>query len=132
MDFPARAEFAGVLALDPFGRHADILKALQTAGRPGVINFPSITTIDGKCAQVSRTGIGVDTEIALLRAAVAQGFGALALVDSFAMAQEALGVSVSGLVPARRADEGVLAELSELARETPLGLLRLPDAFATT
>lgn len=121
--------FAGVLALDPFRRHADILKALEIAGCRGIVNFPSVTAIDGEMrASLEDLGYGVKTELDLLRTAVAQGFSALALVDGFAMAQEALAIGISGLVAARRVDEGVIAELSEIARGTTLGLFRLPDA----
>ncbi len=121
--------FAGVLALDPFRRHVDILKALKIVGCPGIVNFPSVTAIDGEMrASLEDFGYGVKTEIELLRRAVAQGFSALAFVDGFAMAQETVAIGVSGLVAARHTNEGVLAELSELAQETTLGLFRLPDA----
>ncbi|WP_439366077.1 phosphoenolpyruvate hydrolase family protein [Bradyrhizobium sp. DASA03005] len=121
--------FAGVFALDPFRRHSDILKALEIVGCPGIVNFPSVTGIDGEMrASLEDFGFGVKTEIELLRRAVAHGFSALALVDGFAMAQEAVAVGVSGLVAARHTKESVLVDLPELARETALGLFRLPDA----
>lgn len=125
---PARI-FAGVLALDPFRRRTDILKALETAGCSGIVNFPSVTSIDGDMrASLENFGYGVKTELELLRTAVEQGFSALALVDSFVMAQEAIAIGVSGLVAARHTNEEILAELSELAQGTTLGLFRLPDA----
>lgn len=125
---PARI-FAGVLALDPFRRHVDILKALEMAGCSGIVNFPSVTSIDGEMrTSLEDLGYGVKTELDLLRTAVEQGFSALALVDSFVMAQEAVAIGVSGLVAARHTNEEILAELSELAQETTLGLFRLPDA----
>ncbi|WP_018240309.1 phosphoenolpyruvate hydrolase family protein [Ensifer sp. BR816] len=121
--------FAGVLALDPFRRHADILKALETAGCAGIVNFPSVTAIDGEMrVSLEDFGYGAASEINLLRAAVAKGFAALALVDSFGMAQEAVAIGVSGLIAARHANDAMLAELSELAHETRLGLFGLPDA----
>ncbi|ASY60619.1 MULTISPECIES: phosphoenolpyruvate hydrolase family protein [Sinorhizobium] len=127
------ALFAGVLALDPFRRHADILKALDSAGCHGVVNFPSVTAIDGEMRiSLEDFGYGVKSELALLRAAVVKGFSALAVVDSFGMAQEALAIGVSGLIAARHANEAMLAELSELGRETLLGLFRLPDAVSKT
>ncbi|WP_439406561.1 phosphoenolpyruvate hydrolase family protein [Bradyrhizobium sp. DASA03076] len=123
-----RQIFAGILALDPFRRHVDILKTLESAGCSGIINFPSVTAIDGEMRiSLEDLGYGITTEIDLLRTAVAHGFRALALVDSFAMAQEALVVGASGLVATRHANEGELSKLSELARETTLGLFRLPD-----
>ncbi|THK36749.1 hypothetical protein EHS39_18330 [Ensifer sp. MPMI2T] len=125
--------FAGVLALDPFRRHADILKALANAGCHGVVNFPSVTAIDGEMrVSLEDFGYGVKSELALLRAAVAKGFSALAVVDSFGMAQEALAIGVNGLIAARHANDAMLAELSELGRETLLGLFRLPDAVRKT
>ncbi|BAV52736.1 hypothetical protein MLTONO_p0266 (plasmid) [Mesorhizobium loti] len=124
-----RQTFAGVLALDPFRRHVDILKALGTASCPGVVNFPSVTAIDGEMrVSLEDYGYGVTTEINLLRMAVAKGFGALAVVDSFGMAQEAVTIGVSGLIAVRHTSDAMLAELSELAHETTLGLFRLPDA----
>lgn len=127
--FRPRRIFAGVLAVDPFRRHADILKALEIAGCAGIVNFPSVTAIDGEVrTNLEGFGYGVKTELDLLRTAVAQGFSALALVDSFAMAQEALAFGVSGLIAARRVDAGLVAQLSEIARGTTLGLFRLPDA----
>lgn len=121
--------FAGVFAIDPFRRQVDILKTLEIAGCAGIVNFPSVTAIDGEMrASLEDISYGAKTEIDFLRTAVARGFRALALVDSFAMAQEALAVGVCGLVAARHATEEVLGELSELARETTLGLFRLPDA----
>ncbi|WP_247323728.1 phosphoenolpyruvate hydrolase family protein [Bradyrhizobium sp. 141] len=125
-----RQIFAGVLAHDPFRRHQDILKALKIAGCRGIVNFPSITAIDGEMrASLEEFGCGVKAEIELLHAAVDQGFSALALVDDFAIAKEAVAAGVDGLVTARRKDERVLGELSELAQETTLGLFRLPDAI---
>ncbi|OWK19975.1 hypothetical protein AJ88_35130 [Mesorhizobium amorphae CCBAU 01583] len=121
--------FAGVFALDPFRRHVDILKALETAGCFGLVNFPSVTAIDGEMrVSLEDFGYGVTTEINLLRTAVAMGFRALAVVDSFTMAQEAVAAGVSGLIAPRHANETILAELSELAQETSLGLFQLPDA----
>ncbi|MDQ0562358.1 putative TIM-barrel enzyme [Rhizobium mesoamericanum] len=125
--------FAGVLALDPFRRHVDILKALEAAGCRGVVNFPSVTAIDGEMrVSLEDFGYGVATEINLLRAAVAKGFSALATVDSFAMAQDAVAIGASGLIAARHANEAMLAELSGLAHETSLGLFRLADAVGET
>ncbi|AYG70622.1 phosphoenolpyruvate hydrolase family protein [Rhizobium sp. CCGE531] len=125
--------FAGVLALDPFRRHVDILKALETAGCTGVVNFPSVTAIDGEMrVGLEDFGYGAATEINLLRAAVANRFSALAVVDSFGMAQEAVAIGVSGLIAARHATDAMLAELTELAHETTLGLFRLPDAIDET
>ncbi|WEX91684.1 phosphoenolpyruvate hydrolase family protein (plasmid) [Sinorhizobium garamanticum] len=125
--------FAGVFALDPFRRHVDILKALEAAGCHGVVNFPSVTAIDGEMrVSLEDFGYGVTAEINLLRTAVAKGFGALAVVDSFGMAQDAVTIGVSGLIAARHANDAMLAELSELAHETSLGLFRLPDAVGGT
>ncbi|TCU31328.1 phosphoenolpyruvate hydrolase family protein [Rhizobium azibense] len=126
---PTNQIFAGVLALDPFRRHADILNALETADCPGVVNFPSVTAIDGEMrVSLEDFGYGVTIEINLLRTAVAMGFSTLAVVDSFGMAQEAVAIGVSGLIATRQANDAMLAELLELAHETPLGLFRLPDA----
>ncbi|MCA1494843.1 phosphoenolpyruvate hydrolase family protein [Ensifer sp. NBAIM29] len=125
--------FAGVFALDPFRRHVDILKALKAAGCHRIVNFPSVTAIDGEMrVSLEDFGYGVTAEIGLLRTAVAKGFSALAVVDSFGMAHEAVTIGVSGLVAARHANDAMLAELSELAHETSLGLFRLPDAVGGT
>ncbi|ASY73716.1 phosphoenolpyruvate hydrolase family protein [Sinorhizobium fredii] len=125
--------FAGVFAIDPFRRHVDILKALEAAGCRRVVNFPSVTAIDGEMrVSLEDFGYGVTAEINLLRTAIAKGFSALAVVDSFAMAQEAVAIGVSGLVSARHANDAMLAELSELAHGTSLGLFRLPDAVGDT
>lgn len=121
--------FAGVLALDPFRRHADILKVIETSGCSGIANFPSITAIDGEMrVSLEGFGCGATTEINLLRSAVAKGFSALAVVDSLGMAQEAVTIGVSGLIAARHANDSMFADLSKLAQETRLGLLRLPSA----
>lgn len=125
---PQSQVYAGVFALDPFRRHVDILNALETVGWHGVVNFPSVTAIDGEMrVSLEDFGFGVTAEINLLRTAVAKGFSALAVVDSFGMAQEAVAIGVSGLIAARHANDAMLAELSELAHETSLGLFRLPD-----
>ncbi|MCZ4093667.1 phosphoenolpyruvate hydrolase family protein [Sinorhizobium psoraleae] len=121
--------FAGVFALDPFRRHVDILKALKAAGCHRVVNFPSVTAIDGEMrVSLEDFGYGVAAEISLLSTAVAKGFSALAVVDSFDMAQEAVAIGVSGLVAVRHANDAMLVELSKLAHENSLGLFRLPDA----
>lgn len=121
--------YAGVFALDPFRLHIDILRALETAGCPGVVNFPSVTAIDGEMrVSLEDFGYGTTTEISLLRTAVAKGFSALAMVDSSGMAQEAVTVGVNGLIAARHVNDAILAELLELAHVTKLGLFRLPDA----
>ena len=124
--------FAGVFAVDPFRRHVDILKALECAGWLGVVNFPSVTAVDGEMrASLEDFGYGVKTEVALLRTTIAKGFSALAVVDSFGMGQEAVAIGASGLIAARHANDATLAELSELAQETTLGLFRLPDVLGT-
>lgn len=121
--------FAGVLALDPFRRHVDILNSLEMAGCSGIVNFPSVTSIDGDMrASLEDLGYGVKTELDLLRTAIEHGFCALALVDNFVMAQEAIAIGVSGLIAARHTNEEILTGLSELAQGTTLGLFRLPDA----
>ena len=99
----------------------DILKALENVGCSAIVNFPSVTAIDGEMrTSLEEFGYGVKTEL-LLRRAVAQGGSALALVDSVATAQEALAIGVRGLVAPRYTNEGVLGALSELDTERHWG-----------
>ncbi|MBB5538848.1 phosphoenolpyruvate hydrolase family protein [Rhizobium giardinii] len=124
--------YAGVFALDPFRRHAEILRALECAGFTGVVNFPSVSMVDGEMRlSLDDLGYGAKTEISFLRAAVANGFSALALVDSSEIGREAVAAGVCGLIAVRHTTEAVLDELSKIARQTTLGLFRLPEAVGS-
>jgi hypothetical protein len=83
---PGQLVYAGVFCVDPFRRQQDILQALRHAGINGVVNLPSVGFIDGEVGTLlSGFSLGLEREIAFLRAARADGFrvaGCVATLDA--------------------------------------------------
>lgn len=61
--------YAGVFAADPLRTDAALIRAVKAAGVGGVINFPSVSFIDGEAgATMDHLGLGIDREIRFLKA----------------------------------------------------------------
>jgi len=60
--------YAGVFAVDTLRRSSQLIDSLKGSGVAGVINFPSVSFIDGEAAEVFKgLSLGVDREINFLR-----------------------------------------------------------------
>ena len=66
---------AGVLASDPVNPVEETLKRWRQLGVDGITNWPAIGFVDGSLRQwIEQEGWGVETEVALIRQAHAEGF----------------------------------------------------------
>jgi predicted TIM-barrel enzyme len=107
--------YAGIFAVDPFRRHADILAALKLAQFPRVANFPSLCLIDGEVRNdLEELGFGFSREVEFIRAAVGQGFSAAAVVDTAEAGAQMIVSGVSLLIAANASVE-TLSRLAGLA-----------------
>ena len=60
--------YAGIFAVDTLRRSSQLIDSLKGSGVAGVINFPSVSFIDGEAAEVFKgLSLGVDREINFLR-----------------------------------------------------------------
>src|SRR5688572_24923144 len=56
--------YAGVFAADPLRTEDALIRQLKAAGVSAVVNFPSVSFIDGKAgATLDQLGLGIDREI---------------------------------------------------------------------
>ncbi len=70
---------AGLLAADPTCAPADRLERLRAAGVAGIINYPSVSLLDGSLRQIyEANGCTVEAEISLLAMARSLGFATFA------------------------------------------------------
>jgi len=66
--------YAGVFAVDTLRRSSQLVDSLKSSGVAGVINFPSVSFIDGEAGKVlNGLSLGVDREIDFLRICSSEG-----------------------------------------------------------
>jgi hypothetical protein len=91
--------YAAVFSVDPFRSADDIIRRIKRSGVGGVINFPSISFIDGAAgATFEKLSLGVDRELEFLARCVAAGLRIAGVVRSVAAAERLLAIGVDFLV----------------------------------
>jgi predicted TIM-barrel enzyme len=91
--------FAGVFAVDILRTTAELTGAIKAAGIGGVINFPSISFIDGQAGEVfGRLSLGIDREIDFLERCAERGLRIAGVARSAEAAQRLLSIGVEFLV----------------------------------
>ena len=114
--------YAGIFAVDPFRRRADIFAALRLARFPGVSNFPSLCLIDGEVRNdLEELGFGFSREVEFIRAAVREGFSAAAVVDTLESALQMIACGASVLIGTDTSVE-IVPNLAELAASASVQL----------
>jgi predicted TIM-barrel enzyme len=75
--------FIGVAALDPLLDAPSLLDVVRNAGFEGVTNFPTVALIDGRFRRfLESVGLGLEREVALLKAARERGLATLGYVHT--------------------------------------------------
>ena len=116
------SSYAGIFAVDPFRRRADIFAALRLARITGVANFPSLCLIDGEVRNdLEALGFGFSWEVEFIRAAVREGFSAAAVIDLVESALAMIGCGADLLIATDTLME-ILPDLGELAASASVQL----------
>jgi predicted TIM-barrel enzyme len=126
--------FVGILAVDTLRSTRELIRSIKAAGVGGVINFPSVSFIDGNAGQMfDSLSIGIDREIECLEACVKEGLHIGGVVGPVPAAQRLLRIGVDFLLlhsgpPVRRGRDPIAAPAStvvEFARrkQTPVFLM---------
>lgn len=91
--------YAGVFASDPLRTDISLIRQLQAARVRGVINFPSVSFIDGKAgATLDQLGLGIDREIRFLLACRDAGLRIAGLAGTESAARKLLDAGVDFLI----------------------------------
>jgi predicted TIM-barrel enzyme len=91
--------YAAVFAVDTLRPRAQLIRRLKSAGIAGVINFPSISFIDGEAGGVfTALSLGVDREIDFLQACSSEGLRIAGVTKSTEVAQRLIKMGVDFLI----------------------------------
>jgi predicted TIM-barrel enzyme len=128
--------YAGIFAVDILRTTAEIIHRLKNAGVGGVINFPSVSFIDGGAGAIlGSLSLGIGREMECLEACVREGLRAGGVVGSIEAAQTLLGMGVDFLVahggpPTRNnKDPGAAAvsAISDIARPKKVPVIPISE-----
>jgi predicted TIM-barrel enzyme/DNA-binding NtrC family response regulator len=123
--------YAGVFAADPLRTEGALIRQLKSAGVSAVINYPSVSFIDGSAsATLDQLGLGIEREIRFLAACRQAGLRVAGVAGTLAACRALLQAGVDFLVvhagaPTRadpEPDRVLAAEVKRLksARRTPV------------
>lgn len=91
--------YAGVFAADPLRTDASLIRQLQAARVRGVINFPSVSFIDGKAgATLDQLGFGIEREIRFLLSCREAGLRIAGVAGTEVAARRLLDAGVDFLI----------------------------------
>ena len=91
--------YAGVFAVDTLRPNSQLIRCLKNAGIAGVINFPSISFIDGEAGEVfSGLSLGVDREIDFLQKCSSAGLRIAGVTNSTEAAAQLSDMGVDFLI----------------------------------
>jgi predicted TIM-barrel enzyme len=91
--------YAGVLAVDTLRPAGQLIRHLKSAGIVGVINFPSVSFIDGEAAKVFKgLSLGIEREIDFLQACSTEGLRIGGVTNSAEAAQRLVRMGVDFLI----------------------------------
>jgi len=91
--------YAGVFAVDTLRPSSQLIRCLKNAGVAGVINFPSISFIDGEAGEVfSGLSLGIDREIDFLRKCSSAGLRIAGVTKSMEAAEQLSNMGVDFLI----------------------------------
>jgi predicted TIM-barrel enzyme len=91
--------YAGVFAVDTLRPRAQFIRRLKDAGIAGVINFPSISFIDGEAGAVfEELSLGIDREVDFLQACSSAGLRIAGVTKSAEIARRLIAMGVDFLI----------------------------------
>jgi predicted TIM-barrel enzyme len=91
--------YAGVFAVDTLRPTAQLIRHFKKAAIAGVINFPSISFIDGESAKVLESlSLGIEREIEFLQACATAGLRIAGVTNSIEGAQRLVQAGVDFLI----------------------------------
>jgi len=91
--------YAGVFAVDTLRPQSQFIRRLKGAGIAGVINFPSMSFIDGEAGAVfNELSLGIDREIDFLQACSSEGLRIAGVTKSTEMARRLIAMGVDFLI----------------------------------
>jgi predicted TIM-barrel enzyme len=91
--------YAGVFAVDTLRPQAQFIRRLKNAGIAGVINFPSISFIDGEAGAVfEELSLGIDREVDFLQACSSAGLRTAGVTRSAEIARRLIAMGVDFLI----------------------------------
>ena len=91
--------YAGVFAVDTLRTSSQLIRSLKSSGVAGVINFPSISFIDGEAGEVfSGLSLGVDREIDFLRKCSRAGLRVAGVTKSMEAAEQLSNMGADFLI----------------------------------
>jgi predicted TIM-barrel enzyme len=91
--------YAGVFAVDTLRPQARFIRRLKSSGIAGVINFPSISFIDGEAGAVfSELSLGIDREMNFLQACSSEGLRIAGVTKSAEMARRLIAMGADFLI----------------------------------
>jgi predicted TIM-barrel enzyme len=118
--------FAGVFAVDALRSTAQLIRRLKCAGIGGVINFPSVSFIDGEAGAIlNGLSLGIDREIDFLQACSTEGLRIAGVTRSIEAARRLMGMGIDFLIvhggPPTRGDadpsQAVATQVEGIAQE---------------
>jgi predicted TIM-barrel enzyme len=117
--------YAGVFAVDALRPRAQLIRALKNTGIGGVINFPSVSFIDGDArAVLNSLSLGIDQEIEFLRACSKEGLRVAGVTNSIETTQRLVQIGVDFLIahggPPTRSDPDPSQEVARLIADATL------------
>jgi predicted TIM-barrel enzyme len=123
--------YAGVLAVDTLRPTAQLIRHFKSAGIYGVINFPSVSFIDGEAAKVFKgLSLGIEREIEFLQACSMEGLRIAGVTNSAEAAQRLVQIGVDFLIshggpptrdnPDPSQNAAILLENIAMVRNTPV------------
>jgi predicted TIM-barrel enzyme len=91
--------YAGVFAVDTLRPQAQFIRRLKSAGIAGVINFPSISFIDGEAGAVfEKLSLGINREVDFLQACANAGLRIAGVTKSAEIARRLIAMGVDFLI----------------------------------
>lgn len=125
--------YAAVFAVDPLRSATQLVRSIKMAGIHGVINFPSVSFIDGMAGAIlNGLSLGIEREIDFLETCARQGLRTAGVVGSAQAARRLVRSGVDFLIvhggpPTSGAEElsqEVMTKIAGIARST--GVLVIP------
>ena len=129
--------YAGVFAVDTLRPQARFIRRLKGAGFAGVINFPSISFIDGRCRRLfEELSLGIDREVDFLQACSSAGLRIAGVTKSAEIARRLIAMGVDFLIVHgdRRRDNSdpsreVALEVQGIAREHDVPVISISSVI---
>jgi predicted TIM-barrel enzyme len=128
--------YAGIFAVDVLQTKSALIRRIKVAGVGGVINFPSVSFIDGSAGEtLAGLSLGMNREVEFLKTCADEGLRIGGVVGSVGAARELLDIGVTFLLahggpPARsNKDSGssIVTAITDIARSKNVPVFGLSE-----